>query len=185
MKQYSVRKTSFDSAHRVMDEAMKCYNIHGHTYHVKLVFSYISIANIGYALDFKEIKRVGVQWIDDILDHGVILNPKDDKLIGTALVLESKLWLMSLNGIDYCNPSAENIGKEIFLAMEILFKNHATEHDFKIHKVILKETPNCSVITKKYSISDKERTLFNKHKGSYIEDYAKEKGIVEYDSRKK
>ena len=76
---------------------------------------------IGYAIDFKEVKRVFCQWIDDILDHGMILNPKDELLIRTTKEYGTKLWLMSLNGENqYCNPSVENIAKEIYLAMEIL-----------------------------------------------------------------
>ena len=78
--------------------------------------------DIGYALDFKEIKRVGCQWIDDLMDHGMILNPKDEQVIQVVQNLNTKLWLMSLNGEgEYCNPSVENVAREVFLAEQILF----------------------------------------------------------------
>ena len=185
--QYISRKGNFDSGHRVMNEFMKCYNIHGHTYLYELTFSFENMEEIGYAIDFKEIKRVGCQWIDDILDHGMILNPHDTKLIETTKDYGTKLWLMSLNGAgEYCNPSVENISREIFLAMEILFnevyKNKPT--GLKIHGVVIYETPNCWTEVKAASISDTERENFRAARLKEIKAYAKKKGILEYDDRK-
>jgi hypothetical protein len=57
-KQYITRKGNFDSGHRVMNERMKCFNIHGHTYLYELEFEFNEMEEIGYAIDFKEIKRV-------------------------------------------------------------------------------------------------------------------------------
>jgi 6-pyruvoyltetrahydropterin/6-carboxytetrahydropterin synthase len=183
-KQYITRKGSFDSGHRVMNERMKCFNIHGHTYLYELEFEFNEMEEIGYAIDFKEIKRVGCQWIDDILDHGMILNPQDTKLIETTKDYGSKLWLMSLNGKDaYCNPSVENISKEVFLAMMVLFPPTAYPN-LKIHKVTIYETPNCSTICSKESISDVEAVTWMGVRYAEINQYATEKGIFEYDDRK-
>lgn len=179
--QYITRSGTFDSGHRVMNERMKCFNIHGHTYLYDLEFEFNEIEEIGYAIDFKEIKRVGCQWIDDILDHGMILNPKDVELIKTTQNLGGKLWLMSLNGNNYCNPSVENIAKEIFLAMEILFYSY---NNLRIHKIKLNETPNCFTTCTKDSISNHERNEWNYFRKIEIENYAKEKGIFEYDDRR-
>lgn len=176
------RKCTFDSGHRVMNERMKCFNVHGHTYTCILKFTFLSSEEIGYAIDFKEIKRVGLQWIDDYLDHGMILNPNDTNLILTTRRLNSKLWLMSLNGKDkYCNPSAENISKEIFLAMEILFARY---RDLEIHEVELYETPNCSVSCFKESISVEERRNWRESRFDEVFHYTKSKGVIEYDDRK-
>lgn len=181
---FITRKCTFDSGHRVMNESMKCFNIHGHTYICYLKFKYTEIKEIGYAIDFKEIKRVGCQWIDDKLDHGMILNPQDLSLISTTVDLNSKLWLMGLNGSNaYCNPSAENIAKEIFLAMEILFKTY--DPHLKIFKIKLYETPNCSVECKKDSISEEERKNWLFIREESLKQYALDKGIIEYDDRKK
>ena len=179
------RKGNFDSGHRVMNEKMKCFNIHGHTYLYSITFSFNSIDGIGYAIDFKEIKRVFSQWIDDFLDHGMILNPKDTSLIATTKKLQSKLWLMSLNGLgEYCNPTVENIAKEIFLAMEILGKTlYPKKNGLTIHKVKIYETPNCYTVCKKKSISKEEFDNFNLVRGEEISTYAKEKGILNYDDR--
>jgi 6-pyruvoyltetrahydropterin/6-carboxytetrahydropterin synthase len=142
---------------------------------------------IGYALDFKEIKRVFCQWIDDILDHGMILNPKDELLIKTTQEYGTKLWLMSLNGAgEYCNPSVENIAKEVFLAMDVLsetlYQNSPT--GLKIHKVQIYETPNCSTECFRESISSNEFINFTDASVA-IKEYAISKGVLEYDDRKK
>ena len=185
--QYISRKGNFDSGHRVMNEFMKCFNIHGHTYLYELTFSFENMEEIGYAIDFKEIKRVGCQWIDDILDHGMILNPYDTKLIETTRDYGTKLWLMSLNGKDkYCNPSVENISREVFLAMEILFdevyKN--TKTGLKIHRVTIYETPNCWTEVTAASITNRERQNFREARFDEIKTYADMKGVLEYDDRK-
>lgn len=181
-KQYISRKGNFDSGHRVMNERMKCFNIHGHTYIYELTFEFNEMESIGYAIDFKEIKRVGCQWIDDILDHGMILNPKDDLLVKTTRDYGTKLWLMSLNGEgEYCNPSVENIAKEVFLAMEVLFSSY---DNLKIHKVTIYETPNCWTECIAESISAEEVKNWWGVRSQEVKQYAQEKGIIEYDDRK-
>lgn len=142
---------------------------------------------IGYAIDFKEIKRLFCQWIDDILDHGMILNPKDSKLIETVNEYGTKLWLMSLNGKnEYCNPSVENIAKEVFLAMEILTNTLYGESitGLKIHNVKIYETPNCYTECDYNSISDSERINFYEVRFNELTQYAQVKGKLEYDDRK-
>ena len=185
--QYISRKGNFDSGHRVMNEFMKCFNIHGHTYLYELTFSFENMEEIGYAIDFKEIKRVFCQWIDDVLDHGMLLNAKDERLIQTTKDYGTKLWLMSLNGEgEYCNPSVENIAKEVFLAMNILSNTlyQNTPTGLKIHKVQIYETPNCSTECFADSIAFQEKVNFANANGAAIEAYAIEKGVLEYDDRK-
>ena len=181
-KQTITRKGTFDSMHRVMNERMKCFNVHGHTYLFELTFGFSQMEDIGYAIDFKEIKRVGCQWIDDILDHGAILNPKDAVLIDAVNSVDSKLYKMSLNGgEEYCNPSVENLVKEIFMAQSILF---APYQSLWIDHIRLYETPNCFTDCSMDSISETERKNFYDYQGSLIAKYRDDKGVVEYDDRK-
>lgn len=163
-----------------MNERMKCFNLHGHTYLCELRFSFTATQDIGYAIDFKEIKRVGCQWIDDKLDHAFIANPYDDTYINAAIKEGSKLWKMSLNGKHYCNPTVEFIAREIFLAMEILFERYP---ELDIHEVELFETPNCSTVVNIDSIPDEERYRFCEIREDEIREYANQKGYIEYDDR--
>lgn len=179
--QYITRKGTFDSGHRVMNERMKCFNLHGHTYLYELTFRFQEMEHIGYALDFKEIKRVGCQWIDDLLDHGMILNPEDEVVIDATEKTGSKLWLMSLNGGKYCNPSVENLAREVFLAQQVLFENYLM---LKVDHLRLYETPNCYTDCYEKSITEIDKINFYGNRYESIKKYAKEKGVVEYDDRK-
>jgi len=181
------RKCNFDSGHRVMNERMKCFNIHGHTYLCEVTFQHENMEEIGYAIDFKEIKRVFLQWIDDILDHGMILNAHDKELIKTTQNYGSKLWLMSLNGAgNYCNPSVENITREVFLALDLMceYLYPDAKTGLRMHSVRIHETPNCASTCFRSSISKKERANFRGFRYDELVAYAKEKGILEYDDRK-
>lgn len=185
--QYISRKGNFDSGHRVMNEFMKCFNIHGHTYLYELTFSFENMEEIGYAIDFKEIKRVFMQFVDDYFDHGMILNPHDTKLIETTQEYGTKLWLMSLNGKgEYCNPSVENIAKEVFLAMfglgKFLYGDSHTK--LEIHKVTIYETPNCWTECTKESIRPSEADNFFSQNEAIVKAYADKMGVMEYDDRK-
>lgn len=181
--QYVTRKGSFDAGHRVMNERMKCFNLHGHTYLYELTFSFSQTEEIGYPVDFKEIKRVACEWIERYLDHGFIANPHDTHVISTVTCLENKLWLMSLNGEgNYCNPSAENIAKEMFLAIDYMARTWAP--GFQLYEVKLWETPNCCTTAVYGSANESERkNFFNVHR-DFLETYIKEMGRIEYDDRK-
>ena len=185
--QFITRKTNLDCGHRVMNERMKCFMLHGHTYLTELMFSFENIEEIGYAIDFKEIKRVFIQFLQDKMDHGMLLNPQDHEIIETIKKLNSKLWLMSLNGKDeYCNPTVENITKEVFISMmvisHVLYGNSPT--GLKIHRVRMYETPNCWSDCYQDSISELEMRNFTEFRFEEIKQYSLNKGIIEYDERK-
>lgn len=181
MKQTITRKGSFDAGHRVMYERMKCYNIHGHTYHYELTFEYNTVQNIGYAIDFKEIKRIACDFIDEKFDHGFICNPQDTEMLQVCDKLNSKMWLMSLDLRNFCNPTAENISKEIFLSIERLMNRFEL---LTLMNVRLHETPNCFVDCNRASIDEAERQNFLGLNYKMLDDFSKAKGIIEYDIRK-
>ena len=168
--------------HRIMHEHVMCHSVHGHRVKIEMTFRFKQTQEIGYCIDFKEIRRIGGQWLEDTMDHGFVANPHDEVMINTCQQLESKLYLMSLNGEkEYCNPTAENIAKEIFMAMEILF---ASFSGLEIYHVRYTETPNCWVDTYKGSVHKTERENFYLLREQDIAAYAKDKGVIEYDSRK-
>lgn len=180
--QLITRKGSMDVAHKVLHHAGACAQRHGHTYLFELTFSFTQSKEIGYALDFKEIKRVGCEWINDYLDHGSIVNPIDINYLNLVRLEESKHWEMSLNGVNkFCNPTVENIAKEMFMAQEILFESY---QNLQISQIRLYETPNCYTDCFKESISEEERKNFYAARYEQIKQYANKKGIVEYDDRK-
>ena len=180
MKQTITRKGSFDAGHRVMYERVKCFNIHGHLYQYELTFEYDSMKSIGYAIDFKEIKRIACEFIDEKFDHGFICNPQDTTMLEACNQLNSKVWTMSLDLSNFCNPTAENIAKELFLCVYILMANFK---DLTLTNIRLYETPNCFVDCTADSIPVEECNNFFHMRRQMIERWRDSKGIVEYDSR--
>lgn len=80
-KQYITRKYEMDFAHRVMNERVKCSHNHGHRGQCDITLSFNNCAEIGYIIDFKEMKRVFCSFCDEYFDHGSILNSHDHILI--------------------------------------------------------------------------------------------------------
>jgi 6-pyruvoyltetrahydropterin/6-carboxytetrahydropterin synthase len=79
-------------------------------------------------VDFGEIKRRVQHWIDENLDHNMLLR-RDDPLVPHLVELGERFFLMDVN------PTAENIAR--------LIHDHATEAGLPIASVCLWETPRC------------------------------------------
>ena len=137
------RVFEFDAAHRVMNEKVKCFNLHGHRFKVEITFEYSLKRQLGYAIDFKEIKRIACGWMDEHLDHACILNPEDKELIELCKKNNWRLHIMGLGNHGDINPSAENIASELFYIIKYLFTNDPS--GIRLVKVRLYETPNCWV----------------------------------------
>jgi len=180
------RTTNLSCGHRVMNERMKCFHLHGHEYITNMEFSFEETEAIGYAIDFKEIKRVFIEYLQEYMDHGMILNPKDEIVLDAVEKLGTKLWKMSLAGAEeYCNPTVENIAKEIFLAMELLAEILYPDPriGLRAYKMQVYETPNCWTDCTVNSISTQERVNFRKYRQTQIKAFAESKGVLEYDDR--
>ena len=148
------RKLEFDAGHRVYQHESKCAHVHGHRYTVYLTCrAEDGLDDLGRVIDFSVLKGVVGKWIDDELDHGMILF-KDDPLcqiwglfgqnLATAVevypitnavgdVGEQKHFIMD------SNPTAENMSKLIFEKAQELLK----DHPIVMTRVRLYETPNC------------------------------------------
>lgn len=180
MSQTITRPFEFDAGHRVMNQKFKCCNLHGHRYRAELTFFFVDIEEIGYQIDFSEIKRIGGQWIDDHLDHAFIVNPEDKSILSVCAELSSRIWTMRLQDERYCNPTVENIAKEVFLAIQTLFEQ---ESKLILTEVKLFETPNCWTNCTRKSITSEEEENWNKHNRKSLVEYREKKGQIEYDDR--
>ena len=175
------RKGTFDAAHRVMHERVKCFNLHGHTFLYELTFGFREPEDLGYALDFKEIKRVAGAYIDEVFDHGTIVNPKDEVLIDCVKKLGTKLYKMSIKGVNEdCNPSAELISKELFIQISMLMNTG----NLWLEKLRLYETPNCWVDTDASSLKPGEFEKVRIAREEMVSEFRKKVGTFEYDERK-
>lgn len=165
----------FDAAHRVMNEKVKCFNLHGHRFKVEATFEYSSKGSLGYAIDFKEIKRIVGAWIDEKLDHACILNPNDEQLIMLCRNQDWRLYIMGMGTFGDINPSAENLASELFYTIRQLFAEGNC--GVRLVKVRLYETPNCWVETEGIDYVGTNDFL------EEVKQWRKEKGVFNYDAR--
>ena len=122
------RQIDFCYGHRLLNYAGKCKNLHGHNGQAVIVIESPTLDDRGMVMDFSDIKRVVSTWIDDNLDHRMILH-RDDPAIPFLRELGEPLHIVD------CNPTAENIAR--------LIHDFAAGQGFPIVETRLWETPNC------------------------------------------
>jgi 6-pyruvoyltetrahydropterin/6-carboxytetrahydropterin synthase len=101
------RQITFCYGHRLMDYAGKCRHPHGHNGLAEVELSAGALNPLGMVRDFEDIKTHLQTWIDQHLDHQMLLR-RDDPLAPVLQKMGEPLYLMD------ANPTAENIAREIF-----------------------------------------------------------------------
>ena len=100
----------FDAGHRVLDYPGNCGVPHGHTYKAEVMLRSEALDDMGFVLDFTEIKAEVGKWVNDQWDHGFLLNDRDQELLSALKSLKrSKIFLF-----DNENPTAEVMAKHLF-----------------------------------------------------------------------
>ena len=122
------REIEFCYGHRLLDYRGKCRHLHGHNGRLIVTIEATELDGQGMVLDFGEIKRTVSRWIDENLDHRMILR-RDDPVVPMLQELGEPLYLLDVN------PTAENIAREI--------AECALREGFPVVEVRLWETPNC------------------------------------------
>lgn len=93
--------------HRLLNYKGKCENLHGHNGVVEVTLEAAKLNHEKMVMDFTELGRTIKTWLDDNLDHKVIL-AKADPLVP---VLEKQGQSCFLTAD---NPTAETLAKLIF-----------------------------------------------------------------------
>lgn len=122
------REIDFCYGHRLLNYDGKCKYLHGHNGRAVIALEAERLDERGMVLDFSDIKRVVSRWIDDNLDHRMILH-RADPAVATLESLGEPLYLID------CNPTAENIAKLIY--------DFTAAQGFPIVETVLWETPHC------------------------------------------
>ena len=122
------RQIDFCYGHRLLNYEGKCRYLHGHNGRAVITIEAEGLDHRGMVLDFSDIKRVVSGWIDENLDHRMILH-RDDPAIPMLRDLGEPMYLVDEN------PTAENIAKLIF--------EYTASQGFPIIEAKLWETPNC------------------------------------------
>ncbi|MFH1018911.1 MAG: 6-carboxytetrahydropterin synthase [Pseudomonadota bacterium] len=116
----------FCYGHRLLEYSGKCAHPHGHNGLAELTFESESLDPRGMVIDFSDIKKTMKDWIDEHVDHRMLLR-KDDPLVPALEKLREPIFPMD------ANPTAENIARIIFI--------QAQERGLPIVEVKLWETP--------------------------------------------
>jgi 6-pyruvoyltetrahydropterin/6-carboxytetrahydropterin synthase len=122
------REITFCYGHRLLNYDGKCRHLHGHNGKAVLTLEAGQLDHLGMVIDFSQIKRVVQTWIDDNLDHRMLLH-KDDPVLGYLRQHGEPVFVMDVN------PTAENIAK--------LIHDYAAAQGFPVTEVRLWETENC------------------------------------------
>ncbi len=105
---YKVTKLiSFSYGHRLMDYNGKCAHPHGHNGRVEIDLAADTLDSRGMVVDFDDIKRNIKTWVDEKLDHQMILR-KDDPLLSWLKQNKEPYFIMD------DNPTAECLAKLIY-----------------------------------------------------------------------
>lgn len=105
---FNVSKTfSFCYGHRLLGDSGRCRHLHGHTAKVTFTIASENLDQNGMVMHFERLKETIGKWIDENLDHTLILSRCDP--IAKILSDMGERYL----AID-CNPTAERIAELLF-----------------------------------------------------------------------
>jgi len=122
------REIHFCYGHRLLNYDGKCRNLHGHNGRAVVTLEGPALDRLGMLVDFSHIKGVLQKWIDETIDHKMLLH-RDDPVLGYLQQKGEPVVVLDVN------PTAENIAKLIF--------DHANSQGLPVIEVRLWETENC------------------------------------------
>jgi 6-pyruvoyltetrahydropterin/6-carboxytetrahydropterin synthase len=125
------REIEFCYGHRLLNYEGKCRHLHGHNGRAVITLEGPGLDSCGILVDFAEIKRKVQYWIDENLDHGMLLC-RDDPLVPILRERGERIFEMD------CNPTAENIARLIY--------EQASQAGLPVVEVKLWETEHCCAV---------------------------------------
>ncbi len=129
MTMYSVtREISFCYGHRLLNYSGKCRHLHGHNGRAVITLAAAALDELGMVMDFSRLKRVVGGWIDQTLDHKMLLH-RDDPVLPLLRQQGEPVHVLDVN------PTAENIARLIF--------EFTAAQGFPVIEVQLWETDTC------------------------------------------
>jgi 6-pyruvoyltetrahydropterin/6-carboxytetrahydropterin synthase len=126
---YSVtRELTFCYGHRLLEYDGKCKHLHGHNGRAVITLAAESLDALGMVVDFSDLKRVVGGWIDEQIDHKMLLH-RDDPMLPFLRQQGEPVHVLDVN------PTAENIARLIF--------DVTAARGFPVVEVKLWETDSC------------------------------------------
>jgi 6-pyruvoyltetrahydropterin/6-carboxytetrahydropterin synthase len=122
------REIAFCYGHRLLNYDGKCQHLHGHNGRAVIVLEAPGLDARGMLVDFVEIKQKVQRWIDENLDHNMLLCRRDP-ILPVLQERGERVYVMEEN------PTAENIARLIF--------EHAHREGLPVVEVTVWETEKC------------------------------------------
>jgi 6-pyruvoyltetrahydropterin/6-carboxytetrahydropterin synthase len=122
------REIEFCYGHRLLNYAGKCQYLHGHNGRAIIALEAPALDERGMLVDFADIKLQVQRWIDENLDHNLLLC-RDDPILPVLQEHGERVFVMD------DNPTAENIARLIF--------EHAAASGLPVSEVVVWETEKC------------------------------------------
>jgi N-acetylglucosamine-6-phosphate deacetylase len=121
-----VKRVDFCYGHRLLDYDGVCKHLHGHNAVAEIELQSRELDGRNMVCDFSEVRRSVKGWIDQVLDHRMVLR-HDDPLVAPLRAEGEPVYLLD------SNPTAERIARLIF--------DHTSEQGFPVVSVRVWETP--------------------------------------------
>jgi 6-pyruvoyltetrahydropterin/6-carboxytetrahydropterin synthase len=122
------REITFCYGHRLLKYDGKCRHLHGHNGKAVITLESEKLDALGMVVDFSRLKRVVGGWIEEALDHQMILH-RDDPALPYLRSQGEPVFVTDVN------PTAENIAKLIY--------DYTAAQGFPVVEVQLWETETC------------------------------------------
>ena len=123
---YSVTKEiHFCYGHRLLNHKGKCKNLHGHNATAVIRLESDQLDELGMVIDFADIGDFVKSWLDEHIDHKMLLH-RDDPFLPAVQQAGEPVFIMN------ANPTAENIARLIF--------DYVEQGGFPVVEVALHET---------------------------------------------
>ena len=108
---YQVRiELEFASGHRLLGHNGKCVYPHGHTYRAEIWVASDSLDDMGFVVDFTDLKAKAHGWLEEYWDHAFLVNSRDGELLEALRSVEgSRIFVFEDE-----NPSAEVMARALF-----------------------------------------------------------------------
>jgi 6-pyruvoyltetrahydropterin/6-carboxytetrahydropterin synthase len=120
-----IREIHFNYGHRLLDYQGKCAHLHGHGARIQIEIRNDQLDGKGMVKDFYEIKQTIGKWIEEAIDHKMILCERDPLVAVLQKAGEPVVVIKD-------NPTAEVLARWIF--------EEARKRKLPVSKVSLWET---------------------------------------------
>jgi 6-pyruvoyltetrahydropterin/6-carboxytetrahydropterin synthase len=115
----------FCYGHRLVNHKGKCRNLHGHNATAVIKLESETLDDMGMVVDFSDIGDYVKLWINEKIDHKMLMF-KEDPFLPAVESAGEPVFIMD------CNPTAENIARLIF--------DYVEQGGFPVVEVALHET---------------------------------------------